>query len=92
MDRHTYTHVRFHDVIKEVEKKFYVHDGEYNEEEFDADWYDFVCGCGINTGSDSIYFEIDKNAGGLYGLISDVLVAEGFNESEPLYLDIVPWF
>lgn len=92
MDRHTYVHVRFHDVIKEVEKKFYVHDGEYDEEEFDADWFDFV-GCGgINTDSDSIYFEIDTNAEGLYGLISDVLVAEGFNESEPLYLDIVPWF
>lgn len=92
MDRQTYTHVRFHDVIEEVERRFYTFDGEYDEKEFDSDWFDFANSGNIDLNSDSFYFEIDENAKGLYGLISRVLIDNGFTNCQSVYLDLVSWF
>lgn len=92
MEKYSYIHFRFQDVIEEVEKKFYIHNGEYDEKEFDSDWFDFVNGESVNTGSDSIYFEVNTKAKGLYGLISLVLENEGVNDGKSVYLDLVNWF
>lgn len=64
-------------LLKKLKKKFYIHNGEYDEKEFDSDQLDFVNDKSVNTGSDSIYFEVNTKAKGLYGLISLVLENEG---------------
>lgn len=92
MEKHTFTHVRFHDVVEEVERRFYTFDGEYDEKEFDSDWFDFANSGNIDLSSDSFYFEIDENAKGLYGLISRVLIDNGFTSCQSVYLDLVSWF
>ena len=92
MEKCTFTHARFHDVIEEVERRFYTFGGEYDEREFDSDWFDFINGGSIDLSGDSFHFEINENAKGLYGLISRVLIDNGFTSSQSVYLDLVNWF